>query len=1110
MYENYGWKYVLTALICVLWGAALVMNDPPIHLGLDLQGGDELIYQLKDPDDLARTISAQETDDTVQVLQERIDVLGIKELSIRRLGLDKIVVQVPGGTDQQIEKIEDQIERSGRLQFKILVTELQEQERNQWIQNVLEDKRLGNWKANARYDVAEVTDGSLKHPKYSWADPKTGQWWALLNHAIAGKPQYVEGNLLESAETAMDNKGLRCVGFTWGPVGRKRFYKLTSDNVNKNLAVVLDGKLRSAPVIRSAIGKKGIIEMWDTKKTPVENNSEINSLIVILKAGALPAKPVKAYGKKVGAQLGAKAVKLGSLAIVAALGVVVIFMLIYYGSRAGLIADIALALNLFLILGTLSMFEATLTLPGIAGILLTAGMAVDANILIYERIREEIARGAKLRQAIQSGYDRAFWTIFDANLTTALTAVVLMWVGTGPIKGFGLTLTIGIVVSMFTALFVTRALYGFFVAKEIVTEVKFKQLFERPNIDFHAANKKSLMISGAFILIGWLVFLARGSEAYGIDFTGGTVVSMRLKTPMTAAQVKQRVTDHFKAKGEDVTFEVQRMGEAIDGTKSLEWQIRTRRVEDTGGAPAESNTGSGSWSLLPAAYGQDSPPADEAPVESKQPADEKPADEKPGDEKPADEKPADEKPADEKPADEKPADEAPVEGDAPLGEPAPVESKQPVAEDPIAVPAPSAPAKRPSAIAKGDQDYFRKNVEEVFESELVVPYPAIEGKPYALANAQGGFAKVRFQANMVQVDSTSDEKLTAEALKTQLPAAFRKLAKSLDKDKATARIAILNALADGKKDQQGFTVTALPDSDATDGMLPFEFTTFAVPATNAAAQEEVLSVFKEGLEKAQTAGSNFAPAVPFPSVDTVGAAVAKNLSSKALIATFFCVVLICLYVWLRFDFWSGIAAIAAVFHDVLALLGFLAILDAILSATGLAFDVKFNLTTISAFLTLVGYSINDTIVILDRIREDKAAAKAKDYTPELINLAINRTLGRTVLTSLTSFLVCAVLFFASFGGLSSIQGLSVALLFGVAVGTYSSMFVAAPILLMDKKKVSAAIYGGFAFLLTTWLVRNGAYTAAGVLVGLLAALPFVLLKLGAFQVAQPASGKKKK
>jgi|GEM_PF-384357 len=490
MYENYGWKYVLTALICVLWGAALVMNDPPIHLGLDLQGGDELIYQLKDPDDLARTISAQETDDTVQVLQERIDVLGIKELSIRRLGLDKIVVQVPGGTEQQIEKIEDQIERSGRLQFKILVTELAEQERNQWIQNVLEDKRLGNWKANARYDVAEVTDASLKHPKYSWADPKTGQWWALLNHAIAGKPQYVEGNLLESAETAMDNKGLRCVGFTWGPVGRKRFYKLTSDNVNKNLAVVLDGKLRSAPVIRSAIGKKGIIEMWDTKKTPLENNSEINSLIVILKAGALPAKPIKAYGKKVGAQLGAKAVKLGSLAIVAALGVVVIFMLIYYGSRAGLIADIALALNLFLILGTLSMFEATLTLPGIAGILLTAGMAVDANILIYERIREEIARGAKLRQAIQSGYDRAFWTIFDANLTTALTAVVLMWVGTGPIKGFGLTLTIGIVVSMFTALFVTRALYGFFVAKEIVTEVKFKQLFERPNIDFHGAKQE--------------------------------------------------------------------------------------------------------------------------------------------------------------------------------------------------------------------------------------------------------------------------------------------------------------------------------------------------------------------------------------------------------------------------------------------------------------------------------------------------------------------------------------------------------------------------------------------------------------------------------------------
>jgi preprotein translocase SecF subunit len=269
--------------------------------------------------------------------------------------------------------------------------------------------------------------------------------------------------------------------------------------------------------------------------------------------------------------------------------------------------------------------------------------------------------------------------------------------------------------------------------------------------------------------------------------------------------------------------------------------------------------------------------------------------------------------------------------------------------------------------------------------------------------------------------------------------------------------------------------------------------------------EAYVELFKEGLEQAQRHGAIFAVAVPFPNVDTVGAAVAKNLSSKAFIATMACVVIICLYVWLRFDLWSGIAAIVAVFHDVLALLAFLAILDAVLDMTGIAFDVKFNLTTISAFLTLVGYSINDTIVILDRIREDKADAKAKDYTPELVNAAINKTLSRTVLTSVTSFLVCFVLFLASFGGLQSIQGLSVALLFGIVVGTYSSMFVAAPILLHDKKKVATVLYATIGVLILSLLFDKGLVIAALCVLGFMVVLPMVLAKIGAFQVADAAA-----
>ena len=1054
MYENHTWKALLTTFFVVLWGAALYFNEIP--LGLDLQGGNELIYQLRDPDAPNRMISGKETDDTVKVLQKRIDTLGIKELVIRRLGVDKIAIQVPGATDAQTKKIESQIERSGRLQFKILVTEQDPGTLKSNIQSVLSQKRVGAWDSNtAIYDTAELADPADSAAAHSYTDDD-GRKWVLLNHKTpSGKELYVEGNLLADANRGLDPNGRACVAFTWNAKGAKRFFKMTSESVNKYLAVVLDGKLESAPTIRQAIGKSGIIEMYNDKLNKNENDIHINSLVVILKAGSLPAKPIKAYSKKVGAQLGAKAVRLGSFSIGLALLVIVVFMAIYYHIKSGLVADVALALNLFLILGTLSMFGATLTLPGIAGILLTAGMAVDANILIFERIREEIASGSKLKVAVQTGYDRAFWTIFDANLTTALTALVLMWIGTGPIKGFGLTLTIGIVVSMFTALFVTRFLYGFLVAKEVITEVKFMQLFKQPNIDFFGANKKALTCSLALIVVGWLVFLARGEKKFGIDFTGGTVISMRFQKPMTVDEVTKRIEDHFTKLGEkNVQIEVQRLGETIEGNKSFEWQIRTHRVEDAVQS-GETKTSSLVDALLPAAFGQE---GGEAPVESA------------------------------------------GQGEAPVGSaaggPAP-DAPGPVG--PPAEPAPTAPLSR-------NQDYFHGEVQKIFAAELVTAYPLTEGQAIQRVPADGNLVKARFTTNLISLETGADKpKLTAETVKTQLPAALTRLANQLDTKNAQARIILLKRLA-GQEGVPGFEVSLPNDPDPNDGLTPVTLTTGAVSDNEV---QGLVEIFQEGLEQAQRYGATFAVAIPFPNVDTVGAAVAKNLSSKALLATMACVVIICLYVWLRFDLWSGIAAIAAVFHDVLALLGFLAILDWALETTGVAFDVKFNLTTISAFLTLVGYSINDTIVILDRIREDKANSKSKDYTPELVNTAINKTMSRTVLTSVTSFLVCLVLFGASFGGLQSIQGLSVALLFGIAVGTYSSMFVAAPILLHDKRKVSMALYAGLGFLLVTTLFNaKQILPGLGVIAGMIL-LPAVLGKIGAFQVAVAPAKKKK-
>jgi len=1053
MYENHTWKALFTTFLVVLWGLAIYFNG--ISLGLDLQGGKELIYQLRDPDLPTRIVSAKETDDTVEVLQKRIDTLGIKELSIRRLGIDKIVIQVPGATPAQTKKIESQIERSGRLQFKILETEMGKVERDARIRSVLLEKRTNSWKEEtALDDVAELADPNDSARAHAWQDPQTGIWWVLLRHRTStGKAEFVDGNLLADARRAADSNNRPCVGFEWNSKGTKRFLKLTTKYVKKNLAVVLDGKLESAPTIRQAIGKSGIIEMFDAKQTMEENDSEINSLVVILKAGSLPAKPVKAYSKEIGAQLGATATKLGTISIGLALLVVVIFMAVYYHIKSGFVANVALGLNLFLIFGTLSMFGATLTLPGIAGILLTAGMAVDANILIFERIREEIAKGSKLKVAVQTGYDKAFWTIFDANLTTALTALVLMWVGTGPIKGFGLTLTIGIVVSMFTALFVTRFIYGFLVAKEVITEVKFMQLFARPNIDFFAANKKAMICSAALIIAGWMVFLARGEKALGIDFTGGTVISMRFDHAMGVKEVTDRILEHFKKQGADTQIEVQRLGTAVgNGEQSYQWQVRTRRVETSSGVPAP-KVSSLVDALIPPAYGQGDP----APVETKSQG------------------------------------EAPVESGATAPVPSGAGGEGPGGP---AGPAP-APAEPAPTINRADQEYFHGEIKKIFAEDLVTAYPV----QVTMVPAGPGLVKAKFTANFVHKNDGDTDPITPDVIKTQLPAALLKMAASLDQKKAADRIVLINRMA-GKGGTVGFTVEAAQDPSADDGLTPITLVTGPIKAEDAGAYVEL---FKEGLEQAQRHGATFAVAVPFPNVDTVGAAVAKNLSSKAFIATMACVVIICLYVWLRFDLWSGIAAIVAVFHDVLALLAFLAILDAVLDMTGIAFDVKFNLTTISAFLTLVGYSINDTIVILDRIREDKADAKAKTYTPDLVNTAINKTLSRTVLTSVTSFLVCFVLFLASFGGLQSIQGLSVALLFGIVVGTYSSMFVAAPILLHDKKKVSVILYSALALLITSLLVSKGLVIPALGVLGFMVVLPLVLGKIGAFKVADAAA-----
>ena len=364
-----------------------------------------------------QNLANQTVDQAIEIIRRRLDPDGTKEPVIQRQGKDRILVQLPGVDDP--ERIKRLIGRTARLTFQLVDMRSTAQEA----------RRSGR-----------VPPGSM-----------------LLESAEEGGAEYlvekrvmVSGELLENASAGFDQNNRPAVNFQLNAEGGRRFGRVTGENIGRPFAIVLDGKVVSAPVIQSQIFGSGQI-------TGNFNVAETNELALILRAGALPAPLIILEERSVGPGLGADSIAAGQIAAVVGLALVIIYMMLSYG-LFGLFADIALTVNIVLILGALSALQATLTLPGIAGIVLTMGMAVDANVLVFERIREELRGGRRVAQAIEAGYSRALSTIIDSNLTTLFAALFLFVFGSGPIKGFAVTLSLGIATSMFTALMVTRLL----------------------------------------------------------------------------------------------------------------------------------------------------------------------------------------------------------------------------------------------------------------------------------------------------------------------------------------------------------------------------------------------------------------------------------------------------------------------------------------------------------------------------------------------------------------------------------------------------------------------------------------------------------------------------
>ncbi|MDH5527359.1 MAG: protein translocase subunit SecD [Nitrospirota bacterium] len=366
----------------------------------------------------------------VETIRNRIDQFGVAEPLIQQQGLDEILVQLPGVGDP--DRAIDLIGKTALLEF-----------------------RLVNEEVNLNRGDTVPEDSEILYQRIT--DPLTGVEIDREPHVVKRRAM-LTGDTLTDARVSIDQFNEPYVGIDFDSTGAKIFGQVTAENVGRRFAIILDGNVYSAPVIREAIpgGRASISGSF----TP----AEANDLAIVLRAGALPAPVTILQNVTVGPSLGADSINAGLVATLAGLSLVVAFMVVYY-RMAGGISVIAIVLNLLVLMGALGAMHATLTLPGIAGILLTVGMGVDSNVLIFERIREELKMGKTVRLAIDQGYDRALVTIIDAHVTTLITAAVLFLFGSGPVKGFAVTLSLGILINFFTAFVGTRVFFDWMNAK---------------------------------------------------------------------------------------------------------------------------------------------------------------------------------------------------------------------------------------------------------------------------------------------------------------------------------------------------------------------------------------------------------------------------------------------------------------------------------------------------------------------------------------------------------------------------------------------------------------------------------------------------------------------
>lgn len=795
---------------------------------------------------------------------------------------------------------------------------------------------------------------------------------------------------LQRAQPQTDQSGRRAIGFILDEKGGRLFSNVTGKNIDRPLCILLDGIAISAPNVESRIFTHGII-------TGSFTQTEVVDMVNKLNAGSLPARlieqpiSVKTIGPSIGADNRDKGIRAGLIG----LATVVFCMAVYY-TLAGVIADAALFMNILFVLAAMALLRATFTLPGIAGIILTIGMSVDANVLIFERIREEQQRGSSLRVAVRNGYQRAFSTIFDANLTTFITAAILYWVASEEVKGFAIVLMLGILSSMFTALFVTRVVFDFLLDRRIITDhLVMLRLIHKPNVNWMGMRPVFFVISILLIAGGLFVFFTRDNvknNKYDIEFTGGTSVQINLKDD--AGLSRQDVQDRIREVASSMNNPALAAANVYSvGESNEQYEINTTETNKT--------TATVTF------------PESQHTIETVTKAIKK---------------------AQAKLGDRRLSNLIVTQGGAPAEfVVATSQVNKSLVKNVLGAAFPSADISEPEVdeivsdaiiTAFADELEIQQNLQPQIISKERITGELIDSHP-GLVDFLGG----------IKIECEIERAATAEEINRRLAdLRFKPDTQDLDWYSYEILDSDMRAIEPNQPIKSFVYISVAPEAGLRE-LTESEWTQF-VKNEN----DKVLAATR--LETS------------LPRVTQIDPSVGAEAKTRALIAIVLSLFAIVTYIWIRFgNVRYGLAAIIALVHDVCITLGAVAACTYIAStAVGeklLIGDFKIDLAMIAAFLTLIGYSLNDTIVVFDRIRENRKKAQ---LNPQVITDSINQTVSRTILTSFTTFIVILIMYI--FGG-QGLRGFTFAIGFGIIIGTYSSIAIAAPVLLIGSKSKKA-------------------------------------------------------